>query len=331
VADSENKIERVLITGAAGSGGSYLAEFIAEQHPDVELHGFARWHSATQDNLSRVGGKIALHEVDLLDMSSVIAGLRAARPDAVFHLAAHANVRASFTTPLSVLHNNVMGTANLLEALRLLDQAPRIQLCSTSEVYGRVTEADIPIREECPLRPASPYAVSKVAQDLLGYSYHLSYGLPIVRTRMFTYVNPRRADLFATSFARQVARIEAGLQGELRHGNLESVRTLLDVGDAMRAYWLALLHGEPGEVYNIGGVATMTVGELLERLIALATRPIPQRVDPALLRPADVTLQVPCVEKFRAATGWEPRISCDESVKSLIEHWRERVRRDPDC
>jgi len=318
-------IRSALITGIGGSGGSYLAEYIVEHHPEVRVHGFARWHSTTQDNLQALRGKVTLHEVDLNDFGSVIAGLQEVRPDAIFHLAAHANVRASFITPQAVLSNNILGTGNLFEAVRIARLDPLIQLCSTSEVYGQVDPKDVPIREEAPMRPASPYAVSKVAQDLLGYTYFVAYKMRIIRTRMFAYLNPRRTDLFATSFARQVARIEAGLQKELTHGNLESVRTIVDVRDAMRAYWDALLHCKPGEVYNVGGTTTMTVGEVLKRLIAMATKPIPTRLDPALLRPADVTLQIPNVERFIAATGWKPKYSFDESLAHLLEYWRRRA------
>lgn len=165
----------------------------------------------------------------------------------------------------------------------------------------------------------------KVAQDLLGAVYFESDRMRVIRTRMFAYVNPRRTDLFATAFARQVARIEHGLQNELVHGNLDSVRAPIDVRDAMRAYWEALRYCEPGEVYNIGGETTVTVGEFLERLVALARVPIPRRLDPALLRPTDVTLQIPCVDKFRKATGWTPQHSFEESLGDLLDFWRQRV------
>lgn len=319
-------IKRVLITGIGGSGGSYLAEYIVENHPEVAVHGIARWHSTTQSNLASLAGRVTVHECDLTDFPSTLRALKAADPDAIFHLAAHANVRASFDTPASVISNNVLGTVNLFEAIRYLEMRPIVQLCSTSEVYGQVDPKYVPIREDTPMRPASPYAVSKTAQDLLGYTYFASYQMPIIRTRMFAYLNPRRADLFATSFARQVARIEAGLQKELVHGNLDSVRTLIDVRDAMRAYWDAVMFCEPGEAYNIGGVTTMTVGDFLSRLKAMAKAEIPTRVDPALLRPADVTLQIPDVSKFKAATGWEPKYTFDESIAHLLDYWRERIR-----
>ncbi|MBL8994504.1 MAG: GDP-mannose 4,6-dehydratase, partial [Spirochaetia bacterium] len=256
---------KILITGISGSGGSYLAESLLHLAPNPEVHGISRWHSTSANkNLEGVKDKIHLHECDLSDLSSVIRTLDLVKPDYVFHIASHANVRASFDTPLAVIQNNVMGTANLLEGFRVLSQNPVIQFCSTSEVYGKVKV--VPITEDAPLLPASPYAASKVTQDLLGYVYFVSYGMKIVRTRMFTYLNPRRADLFATAFALQVARIEAGLQKELLHGNLDSTRTFIDVRDAMEAYWLAALKGVPGEAYNIGGTTTKTVGEFLDIL-----------------------------------------------------------------
>ena len=321
-------IKRVLITGIAGSGGSYLAEYIIDNCPAVEVYGFSRWHStADWDNLRAVRDNVKIYEVDLTDLGSVLTGLEDARPDAIFHLAAHANVKASFLTPNAVLSNNILGTSNLFEAVRRLRLNPVIQLCSTSEVYGQLDPQFVPVKEDAPLRPASPYAVSKVAQDMLGWTYFTAYKMRIIRTRMFAYLNPRRADLFATSFARQVAWIENGLQQELVHGNLDSVRTLLDVRDAMRAYWDTILHCQPGEVYNIGGTTTMTVGEFLQRLIALSKVPIPIRCDPELLRPADVTLQIPCIDKFVRQTGWRPTYTFDESVKFLLTYWREEAKR----
>ncbi|MFC1679704.1 GDP-mannose 4,6-dehydratase [Elusimicrobiota bacterium] len=326
---SRAKIRRALITGVSGSGGSYLAEHILRSQPRVKVHGIARWHSTSSHrNLEAVGDKVSVHECDLNDLSSVLCVLREVRPDAIFHLASHANVRASFTTPLAVLQNNIMGTANLLEGVRLAGLDPVIQLCSTSEVYGQVRPEEVPITEENALRPSSPYAVSKVAQDLLGLTYFRSYGMRVVRTRMFAYLNPRRTDLFATSFARQVARIEAGMQKELRHGNLDSVRTIIDVRDAMESYWVATVTGEPGEAYNIGGTTTISVGDFLKLLIKKAKVPIRTRIDPQLLRPADVTLQIPCLDKFTEATGWRPRHSFADSVAHLLDYWRNRVKRE---
>ncbi len=315
-----------LITGITGSGGSYLAEYLVNHQPEIQVHGISRWHStSTNYNLRDVSSKVKVHECDLTDLSAIIRTLREVKPDYIFHLAAHANVRVGFINPLAVLNNNIMGTANLFEGIRLAEIDPVIQLCSTSEVYGQVDPKDVPISEECPLRPSSPYAVSKTTQDFLGLTYFRCYNMKIIRTRMFAYLNPRRSDLFATSFARQVALIEAGKQKELLHGNLDSVRTLIDVRDAMEAYWVATTKCLPGEAYNIGGTTVMKVGEFLDVLKKLAKCPIPSRVDPALLRPADVTLQIPNVNKFEKTTGWHPKFSFEDSMKHLLDYWRGQV------
>jgi nucleoside-diphosphate-sugar epimerase len=260
-----------------------------------------------------------------MDFGSVLSILDKVRPDAIFHLAAFANVRASFQTPNTFLSNNILGTSNLFEAIRTARLDPIIQLCSTSEVYGQIDPKDVPINETAPLKPVSPYAVSKATQDLLGWSYFTSYQMRIIRTRMFTYLNPRRSDLFASSFARQVAWIERDLQKKLIHGNLESIRTMLDPRDAMRAYWLAILHCHPGEAYNIGGTTSVKVGDFLERLIALSDVPIPTRCDPKLLRPADVTLQIPCIDKFVEKTEWKPKYTFEESIINLLNFWRKKA------
>ena len=319
-------IRNVLITGITGSGGSYLAEYIVEHHPSVQVHGLARWHSTSNHkNLQNIEDKVTVHECDLNDLSSVFTLIKNVKPDAIFHFASHANVRTSFITPLSVVNNNVMSTVNLLEAIRLVEIDPIIQICSTSEVYGQVNSEDVPIKEDCPMRPVSPYAVSKATQDLLGFAYYKSYKMKIFRTRMFAYINPRRADLFAAAFARQVVRIEHGLQKELVHGNLDSVRTLIDVRDAVSAYWQSILYCQPGEVYNIGGNSVLTVGEFLNVLKKLSSVPIPSRVDPKLLRPADVTLQIPCVDKFTKATGWKPKYKIEDSIAHLLDYWRREI------
>lgn len=326
---SSRIFKKVLITGISGSGGSYLADYIVRHHPAIEVHGMARWHSTTsQKNLIHSIKKIYLHECDLNDFSSTLNTVRSVQPDAIFHLASHANVRASFITPLAVLNNNIMSTANLFEAVRLAQIDPMIQLCSTSEVYGQVDPQHVPIKEDCPLNPSSPYAVSKVAQDFLGLTYFKSYQMKIIRTRMFAYLNPRREDLFATSFAKQVAKIEAGLQEILWHGNLDSVRTLIDVRDAMESYWVAIEKCRSGEVYNIGGTTILRVGEFLDILKEMALCKIPSKVDPKLLRPSDVTLQIPDTTKFTSETGWKPKYDFKQSIRYLLEYWRNRIQHD---
>lgn len=320
--------KKVLITGISGSGGSYLADHILAADQNVEVHGVSRWHSTTTTNNLTAQQRLHVHECDLTDLSSVMRVLKKVKPDAIFNLASHANVRACFDTPLAVLQNNIMSTANLFEAVRILELDAIIQHCSTSEVYGKVEAKYIPIKEDCPISPVSPYAVSKATQDLLGYSYFLNFGLKIMRTRMFSYVNPRRRDLFATSFAMQVARIEVGLQKELLHGNLDSVRTMIDARDAMDCYWTALKMCRPGEVYNMGGSTQLTVGKFLEILKSKATCDIPSRVDPSLLRPTDVTLQIPDTSKFTQETGWKEKYTFEQSVQFLLDYCRLQAKKE---
>jgi len=312
---------KVCLTGAAGSGGSYLCEYILEKHPGVEVHAMVRWHSTTTiNNLENIKDKIFLHEVDLMDFSSVIQTLLKVNPDRIFHLAAHANVKACFDVPLAVINNNIMATANLLEAARLVCPEARIMMCSTSEVYGDPQE--IPIKETHPLDPVNPYALSKLAGDRLASVYYKSWKMPIVISRAFTYINPRRRELFSTAFALQVARIESGKQKILKHGSLYSIRSIMDIRDMCAAYWALLEMGEPGEVYNIGGGVTKSVGEFLGVLKSFARVPIISELDQNLLRPVDVTRQIPDTTKFDKITQFKPQYSFEESIGFLLEHCR---------
>jgi GDPmannose 4,6-dehydratase/GDP-4-dehydro-6-deoxy-D-mannose reductase len=318
---------KVLITGITGMVGSHLAEYILSRQPGVEVHGLIRWRSPL-DNIRGILPRIALHPAELRDLNSLTLLLRELKPDRIFHLAAQSYVSTSFLAPADTLATNVIGTTNLLDAVRLANIDPRIHICSSSEVYGQVRADEVPIRETNPLRPASPYAVSKVGEDMIAMQYFLSYGIRTVRTRMFTHTGPRRGDVFAESaFAKQIAEIEAGLRANpVRVGNLDSVRTLADVRDAVRAYWLLLEKCPAGEVYNIGGVETLTVGEILERLKSKARCRIEHAVDPLLLRPSDVTLQVPDTGKFRDATGWAPEIPVEKTLQDLLDFHRRQIR-----
>ena len=320
------KNKKVLITGITGSGGSYLAEYINDNFKNVKIHGIARWHSTTsQNNLSSIQNKVTVHDVDLNDLGATLSTINKVKPDTIFHLASHANVRSSFDNPNAVISNNIFSTLNILESIRLAKIDPIIQICSTSEVYGKVKKEQVPINENCPLNPASPYAVSKVAQDLLGKTYFLNHKFKIITTRMFSYLNPRRQDLFATSFARQIALIEKGKLKILTHGNLNSVRTLVDVRDAMGAYWLATTKGKIGETYNIGGNKILKVGEFLEILKSLSHVKVISKLDPKLLRPTDVTLQIPDTSKFKKQTGWKTKYTFEQSLNMLLDYWRIKV------
>ena len=317
---------RILITGVTGMVGSHLVDHVLANYADVEVHGLMRWRSPI-DNIRHAINRISVHLADLNDLGSLIRLLETVQPDRIFHLAAQSYVTTSFTAPVDTLRTNVIGTSNLLEAVRLSGVEARIHICSSSEVYGQVIEADLPIRETMPFRPASPYAVSKVGEDMIAYQYGLSFGLHVLRTRMFTHTGPRRGAVFAESaFARQIARIEVGLQSEpVRVGNLDSVRTYADVRDAVRAYWLLLEKCPPGEVYNIGGTRTVTIGDILEILKSMALVPVEHVVDPDLLRPSDVTLQVPDISRFQKATGWTPEIELEQTLGDLLNYHRQSL------
>jgi len=315
-------MKRALITGIAGSGGSYLAEFLLN-NTDLEVHGISRWHSTTSNsNLKGISHKIKMHECDLTDLSATIRALQAARPDYIFHLAAHANVHVCFSNPIAVLQNNISNTINLFEAIRIVGIDPIIQFCGTSEVYGLVGVKNTPIAEEAPLEPVNIYAVSKLTQEKIASSYFYSYGMKVVITRMFAYINPRRGDIFSSAFARKIVEIEQDKRKILTHGNLNSVRTLIDARDAMESYWVACQHCDYGVPYNVGGEAVTTVGEFLDILKSKSSVSIKSEVDERLLRPVDVTMQIPDVSKFIKKTGWKPKYSIDESVEFLLDHYR---------
>ena len=316
---------KVLITGITGMVGSHLAEYILADHPEVDLHGLIRWRTPL-DHLVAIKDRIALHYGDLRDLNSLIVVIKKIQPDWIFHLAAQSFVTTSFDAPVDTLSTNVLGTTNLLDALRITGVDAKVHVCSSSEVYGQVMADEVPITEANPFRPASPYAVSKVGEDMIAFQYYLSYGIRTVRTRMFTHTGPRRGDVFAESaYAKQIVEVEYGLRkNPIRVGNLDSIRTFADVRDAVRAYWVLMEKCPAGEVYNIGGNRTMTLRDMLEILKGMATCRIEHVVDPALLRPSDVTLQIPDTSKFKAATGWEPRIPFEETLQGILAFYRRR-------
>ena len=319
----------ILITGISGFVGSHLAEYILAEYPKVKIYGLIRWRSPL-DNINHISKKLDLKWGDLLDSFSLEKIIRETKPDVIFHLAAQSYVDFSFLAPVSTLEVNVIGTINLLETIKKIkieeNYDPIVHICSSSEVYGQVKKEEIPIKEDNPFRPASPYAVSKVAEDMLGYQYWISWKIKTIRTRLFTHTGPRRGDVFVeSSFAKQIAAIEAKkAKPTVYVGNLKSVRTFMDVRDAVRAYWLLVTKCKPGEVYNIGGKETMTVGEMLKKLISLSKRrDIKVVIDPKRLRPSDVTLQIPSFDKFRKETGWIPKIKFEKTLVDMLDYWRD--------
>ena len=317
---------RVLITGITGFAGSHLAEFLIANHPDVKVFGIVRWRSR-MENILPIRDNIELCEADLKDMVSLQSCLAHVRPDRIFHLAAQSFVPTSWKCPGETFAINATGQINLFESLLSLKQSPLVQVAGSSEEYGRVFPDEIPMKETNPLRPLSPYAVSKVAQDLLGYQYFQSYGLPVVRTRGFNHTGPRRGEVFVTSsLAKQIAAIEKGVKEPvIQVGNLDAKRDFSDVRDIVEAYWLSLEKGEPGEVYNIGSGVSRPIREVLDILLSLSKVNVRVEVDPQRLRPSDVPILLADSSKFVARTGWKPRFPFRQTLSDLLDYWRRQI------
>lgn len=327
--------KHALITGVTGMVGSHMVDFLLE-NTDWEIYGMCRWRSPLNNIahiVPRINKKDRVHILygDLRDYISINDVIRQSKPDYVFHLAAQSYPKTSFESPLDTFETNIQGTARILEALRLNDMKNAIvHVCASSEVFGRVPKEKLPIDEECTFHPASPYAISKVGTDLVGRYYAEAYGMTVMTTRMFTHTGPRRGDVFAEStFAKQIAMIEKGLiPPVIKVGNLQSLRTFADVRDAVRAYYmLVTINPIPGEYYNIGGTYTCGIDEMLNFLISLSPMKdkIKIEVDPDRLRPIDADLQVPNTAKFEEHTGWKPEISFEDTMKDLLNYWREIV------
>lgn len=324
---------KALITGITGMVGSHLADFLLAE-TGWEIYGMARWRSP-MDNIAHLipwinrGERVHLLYGDLNDQVSLLNVIEQVEPDYLFHLAAQSYPRTSFDSAEDTLNTNILGTQRLLEAIRRVGCDPVIHVCASSEVFGRVPKERVPIDEETPFHPASPYAISKVGTDLVGRFFAEAYGMKVITTRMFTHTGPRRGDVFAEStFAKQIAMAEVGqIPPQVKVGNLQSLRTVADVRDAVRAYYmLVTINPIPGEYYNIGGNYSCTVGDILNTLIQMSTVPhIEIVVDPDRLRPIDADLQVPNVEKFIRHTGWQPQIPFETTMSDLLEYWRQRV------
>lgn len=327
--------KRVLITGITGMVGSHLADYLLA-NTNWFIYGMCRWRSPTNNVshlLDRANKKDRLHflEGDLTDYISLQYVIEESKPDYVFHLAAQSFPMASFTSPIATYSTNILGTENLLEALRYCKEVdPIIHVCSSSEVFGRVPKEKVPIDEECSFHPASPYSISKIGTDLIGRFHAEAYGQKILITRMFSHSGPRRGDIFCeSSFAKQIAMIEFGfIPPIIKVGNLNSMRTWADVRDAVRAYYmLVTVNPIPGSYYNIGGSYSCTVGKMLNYLISLSSKQNEIRVeqDPERMRPLDADLQIPNTKKFQSHTGWKPEISFEKTMTDLLNYWRQQV------
>ncbi len=322
------------ITGVTGMVGSHLLDYLLD-NTDWQIHGLIRWRSPL-DNISHrieqinLSSRAFLHTGDITDYESLEAIFKNFEFDYVFHLAAQSFPKTSFDSSNNTYDVNVIGTNNILKACKNYCKNAVIHNCSSSEVFGRVPKEYVPINEETPFHPASPYAISKCSADLIGRYYAEAFDMNVLTTRMFTHTGPRRGDVFMEStFAKQIALIEAGfISPVVKTGNLESVRTIADVRDAVDAYYQLVTTPTipPGSYFNIGGSYTTTVKKILETLISMSTtKNITHAIDPERMRPIDADLQIPDITKFVELTSWSPAISFETTMKDLLDYWRNRV------
>lgn len=317
---------KVLITGITGLVGSYLAEYILENIKDAKVTGTYRWRSR-MDNIAHLRDRITLMDCDIRDGNSVRRLIREVAPDIIFHMASQSSVFTSWHAPRETLTTNIIGAVNFFEALR--DYAPkcRILIPCSSEEYGMMEESDLPATEETHFHPLSPYAVSKVVQDMAAYQYQCSYKLPIYRARSFNHTGPRREPNFVESnFARQIALIEKGKQEPvIQVGNLDAKRSYTDVRDIVRAYWLLVQKCPPGEVFNICNEKVIDIRFILDTLLSFSNVKVEIHEDPSRMRPCDAMAIYGTCGKFTDLTGWKPEIPFEKTLEDILNYWREKV------
>lgn len=312
---------KALITGATGFVGSHLVDYLLDE-VGIEVYGIIRPRSREEF----VRADVTYLEADVLDYIGMASVIKRVKPNFVFHLAAQSFVLLSWQAPQATLTTNIIGTLNVLEAVKNECPEAVIQIAGSSEEYGLVTPNETPVKESGPLRPMSPYGVSKVAQDLLGRQYFKSYRVKVVVTRAFNHTGPRRGEVFATSsFAKQIAKIEKGKEPVIYVGNLEAKRDWLDVRDVVKAYWLAVIKGKPGEVYNICSGKAWAVKRMLEILLSYSSIGVRVEQDKSRMRPSDVPILLGDCSKFREKTGWQSEIPFETTLLDLLNYWRERV------
>jgi GDP-4-dehydro-6-deoxy-D-mannose reductase len=298
---------RALVTGAGGFVGVHLVRHLIESGDDV-----------TQ--LERT-----VDGIDIADAPAITEAVLAAKPTAVYHLAGAADVGGSWETPHETFLANAVGTLNVLAACREAG-AERILAVSSADVYGRVTEDELPLDEEQPLRPVSPYAASKVAADALAQQAWLGHRLPVMRVRAFNHLGPGQSDRFLVpALAARIARNERGGGDAVPIGNMAPRRDVTDVRDVVRAYRLLIEHGEPGEVYNVCSGRAVAVKEIADLLLGMARRPMRLVSDPGLQRPVDIPVLVGDNTRLAHATGWTPTIPLEETLADVLADWRARV------
>ena len=318
---------KVLITGVEAFVASHLVDYILENAPEVEIYGTSR-RLADRSNIAHVLDRIKIQDMELMDFHSVFNVVDSVKPDKVFHLAAQSFVPASWTSPAATIETNTIGTVHLLEAVRKCCPSAYVHVQGSSEEYGMVLMGETPITEENPLRPLSPYGVSKVGADLAGYQYAHSHHMNITRVRSFNMTGARRGEVFATSnFAKQIAEAELNIrEPKLLHGNLEAIRDFTDVRDSVRAYWMLSEKEAHGDVYNVCSGKGWTMKEVIDILIECSGGGVIALIaDPERMRPSDVPILIGCPYKVNEFTGWSVRYDFKETMAYLYDYWLKKL------
>ena len=308
-----------------------MADFIVQNHPDAEIYATRRWHLSKMDNVRHIQDRIKWVDCDLTDPVSTRVAFEKSMPDLIFHFAAESFVSPSWNSPHRYMAVNYNGTVNLLEIMRTSGSKARMLIPGSGEEYGEIEESELPIRETSVLRPVNPYAVTKIAQDLIGFVYNRSYGLNVIRTRAFNHEGPRRENVFGIPwYAYQIARVEAGLQDpELRVGHIDDRRNFTHVTDMVEAYWVAMEKLPPGDLFLIGSEdesSIHTFRAALEQLIAMSNvKGITYRIDPEFVRPTQVPRLIGDTSRFRELTGWQPKVPYERILSDTLEYWRGRI------
>lgn len=319
-------VKKVLITGISGFAGSFLADFLLTNR-EYEVSG-TYLSQASLVNLKQNREKLHLFHVNLTNQEETTLVVEKAKPDFIFHLAAIPAVGASFDRPAETITNNITAQLTVLEAVRKIGLSEcKILVVSSADMYGRVSEKELPIDEKTNFYPTNAYAVSKIAQDFLGLQYFLSYDLCVIRARPFNHMGPRQSTGFVIAdFAQKIAKIEKGkMEPVLRVGNLESKRDFTDVRDIVSAYTLLVEKGQFGEAYNIGSGTSYKINDILTKLLSFAKVKISVEQDEALFRPKDSLDRVCNNSKFVALTGWKPTIPLEKTLQETLDYWRNIV------
>ncbi len=322
-------MDKVLITGITGFVGSHLADLYLAR--DAEVYGFRRYHLSSMVKVAHIQDRIKWVDCDMVDPKAVTGAVREVMPDKIFHMAAQSFVSPSWAHPSLFMDANYKMTVNLFEACLTNDINPRILLPGSGEEFGEIFESELPITEETTLRPVNPYAVTKIAQDLIGYVYHRSYGMNIIRTRAFNHEGPRRSNVFGIPwYAYQISRIEQGLQDlVVKVGHIDDRRNFTHVLDMVEAYSLAIDRCEPGELYLIGSDRESDIHTFREAVEGLIGRSevdgILYEVDPQYVRPTQVPFLICDPNKFVSLTGWRPELGFDRILDDTLGYWRDQL------